>query len=318
MEQYVENYINRLEEIAIGTLSEDCLLEQCLNWHYAQARKYLKNDFLKETGAFFTNEETSLKIASSIGPYISNKSIILDPSCGAGDLLLACAKYLPVKKTLIATVKYWGDRIAGYDINESFIRAAKARLIILARELTGDKSFLNINLDTLFPKIEIANGLEIDLAGYSNLILVMNPPFNKIMSSANIKWANGIITAASAFMYKYISECQNGTRFIAILPEVLRSGSRYSKWREFVAYNSLKLNKTMLGRFSACANVDVFILEGEVQHNCIDSEFMWWDNYKMIPEKVKIGDLFHVNIGSVVPHRDPEYGELYPYIYIHV
>lgn len=314
MEHYVANYLNNLEEVALGNSSSIHLIEQRFDWHYAQARKYLEDAFLKETGAFFTSESTSHDIADRIEPYVTRKSIIMDPACGAGDLLLACARRLPVGTSLSATLKIWGNKIAGFDTNESFIRAAKARLVILARELTEDESPLNNTLESLFPMLKVENGLTVNISTFKNLIIIMNPPFNKMISLPSFRWAEGSITSASAFLYKYINECQDGTHFIAILPEVLRSGTNYSKWRKFITDNTNELKKKLLGRFSSCANVDVFILEGEVRQNSGEVNFMWWDK-SLHTEDLKIGDLFYVNVGSVVPHRDEEVGSIRPYIY---
>jgi len=49
----------------------------------------------KEAGIFFTSTMLSDKVADHLAPMFRTGVKLIDPACGAGNLLLACAKYLP-------------------------------------------------------------------------------------------------------------------------------------------------------------------------------------------------------------------------------
>ncbi|QXE86375.1 N-6 DNA methylase [Geomonas nitrogeniifigens] len=283
------------------------------SWHYEQVRRHLKSEFLKMTGAFFSGEDVSTLVANKVLPHVGPDTIIFDPACGAGDLLLACAKGLPTSRSFPETLRLWERRLAGIDINADFVRAAKARLMLLARERSQEDLDVEYPVDAVFDKIKVGDGLKsTDFYGCDDIIIVMNPPFNPMRSRPSCSWADGGITSAAEFLATYIENSSRGTRFIAVLPEVLRAGSRYQKWRNLVENNTKNLEKEVVGRFSTFANVDVFILKGEIDHNGTGLNFGWWPEEQTCE---KVSDFFYVNVGSVVPHRDLEQGPLYPYLY---
>src|SRR4051812_47203593 len=60
-----------------------------------ELRRLVPLDDLRATGTFFTGSGLATKVAERILPTVGKGAKILDPGCGAGDLLLACAKRLP-------------------------------------------------------------------------------------------------------------------------------------------------------------------------------------------------------------------------------
>src|SRR3546814_13351615 len=58
---------------------------------------------------------------------------VLDPACGAGDLLIACARSLPILPSLEETLQAWGKRLYGRDIHPELVEVAQYRLALLAR-----------------------------------------------------------------------------------------------------------------------------------------------------------------------------------------
>jgi hypothetical protein len=62
---------------------------------------------------------------------------ILDPACGAGDLLLRAAARRPVATHSGKTARSWDRSLAGVDLDPVFIRIARARLAILLRLRTA-------------------------------------------------------------------------------------------------------------------------------------------------------------------------------------
>lgn len=115
------------------------------------------------------------------------------------------------------------------------------------------------------------------------------------------------------FIETCILRANDKTQITAILPDVLRTGSRYQKWREYISSKIKILNLTSLGQFDPNVDVDVFVL------NCIKSDntennAKWWQiNNK---ERGKsVGDFFDVHVGPVVPHRHRQKGKLLPFIH---
>ena len=94
----------------------------------------------KEAGIFFTSTMLSDKVADHLAPILRTGVKLIDPACGAGNLLLACAKYLPSGCNLQDTLKIWSNHILGYDLHYEFIRAAQLRLTFLAASIHPDES----------------------------------------------------------------------------------------------------------------------------------------------------------------------------------
>ena len=82
----------------------------------------------RKHGAFFTSSLIRRQAISV--PYHEGR--IVDPACGAGDLLVECTRYLPIQADLKETLTHWGMRIHGRDIHQEFVRATRARLALAA------------------------------------------------------------------------------------------------------------------------------------------------------------------------------------------
>jgi len=130
----------------------------------------------RKMGAFFTGET----LAQQAIPHFKGAShqIFFDPACGVGDLLLAAARLLPVRRILQATLDSWGERLAGCDTNPEFARAAKTRLVLLARQrgVPADKT-KSLDLQSVFPLIEVRDGLSAVDQFRAATWIVLNPPY---------------------------------------------------------------------------------------------------------------------------------------------
>lgn len=274
-----------------------------------RVRELIPIEELKTNGAFFTGDELADLASKRLG-NISENSKILDPACGAGNLLLSCLNFLPVEQRLGSTLRLWGVILHGYDLHDEFITATKLRIIHKAiqrveivdlEDIEEMMSFLpNIIKDNYFSSTGINN--------YSHIF--MNPPFIKIRPEHDIEWAKGAINSASLFVEKSLSElCFDGI-FIAILPEVLYSGTRYKMWREFLARNLSGIEVSQRARFDKKTDVDTFILSGIKALN--NSDHSWLETKKTKRDIVE--EFFNISVGSVVPHRDKEEGEKHPFL----
>src|SRR5207302_7042227 len=107
----------------------------------------------RRLGSFYTSK--ALADLALIRRKFNSNSRIADPACGAGDLLLAVARRLPIRKTLEATLDYWNSVLSGSDIRPEFVRLTKARLTILARKRLKARKPLRRDLSKCFGSIRV-------------------------------------------------------------------------------------------------------------------------------------------------------------------
>ena len=66
---------------------------------------------LRASGVFFTGSVLADFALRAAATSLSSDSVIFDPACGAGDLLVACAKRLPLQRGLYGTVAHWDSQL---------------------------------------------------------------------------------------------------------------------------------------------------------------------------------------------------------------
>ncbi|MDL2122782.1 MAG: N-6 DNA methylase [Deltaproteobacteria bacterium] len=270
----------------------------------------------KKAGIFFTSTILSDKVADHLAPILRTGVKLIDPACGAGNLLLACAKYLPSGCNLQDTLKIWSNHILGYDLHYEFIRAAQLRLTFLAASIHPDET---ITLAHLQPA-NIFKGLKVgDVFAHTpvkqNVCMIVNPPFGYMQAPEDCQWAAGKIQIAGWFLEKLLRTAPEGQHVVAILPDVLRSGTRYRKWRNMLSALCVSIDIELAGRFDTNTDVDVFILHAVVGID--DTGQLQWPIPRLHNRETRhiISDFFDVHVGSVVPHRDSLEGPSYPYIH---
>jgi len=273
-----------------------------------ELRRLVTVQDIRNAGAFFTGAELSRLALKSVSRSLNDRSVILDPACGVGDLLLACAQHLPKESNLFDTLRRWGTQIVGRELHPEFISTAKVRLLLAAlREGMPLANSTIPQIEEIFPNLQTQCGLTDTDAIFSATHIVMNPPFFPVEAPKNCSWAGGKVNAAALFMESCVLHAKTGTKIIAILPDVLRSGSRYQKWREFIASRSQILRVEQYGQFDRWADVDVFILELEIrQKKQIPQSTSWYKLNDSISDC--IGDHFEVYVGPVVDYRDQHRG----------
>ena len=241
--------------------------------------------------------------------------MIIDPACGAGDLLIACSKRLPVSKDLITTLSQWGRFLIGYDLHGEFVRATKIRLALAA--ISRGAAFNHISweaIDTSFPWIKVQDTLKSSPEIGRATHVVLNPPYVQRAIPPDCAWAKGLVSSAAVFLDACVSRAIPGTQISAILPDVLRTGSRYQRWRSHIQELARIKTIRVIGQFDRWADVDVFLIHLIVNKGSSGGRRMWW-RARTGRHTGKIKDYFEVHIGSVVPHRDAKKGPLRRYIY---
>lgn len=269
-----------------------------------------------EQGIFFTADDITTKIVDSLAAEIAAENSFFDPSCGAGNLLLGVAKNYPVKKSLERTIEYWAGKFGGCDLHDSFVTAAKLRLIALAAIRHGLPSISEGQLSrflSLFNRFYTCDYLERDVGGEFDCV-VANPPFGHVLADDFNEWSTGKTQLAAVFVDKIISSAKSGQKIVAILPDVLRSGSRYEKWRRKLEKETRGGVIDLHGRFSKNVDVDVFILTLFNLPSLPEQNVEWVPAVTHEENAVKLGDLYMVRVGPVVPHRLSEGEEDFPFL----
>lgn len=267
----------------------------------------------RKFGAFFTGTNLSdrlLKLARSTMPGLT-----YDPTCGMGDLLLAAARRLPLGSSLKDTLRQWGACLAGTDLHSEFITGTKTRLVLLARQrhALADASPV-LTLDGLFPLILVGDGLRTKAMYARADRLLVNPPFGATRASRDCEWAEGKVSRAAGFIMHAVEQMRGGAELLAILPDVLRSGSFSAQWRRRIGELAEVHYVKAYGLFDESADVDVFLLRLVRRTNEESRSRKLWPTSR-VRKTGTLSDHFSVSVGRVVPHRDPEDGPLLPYIH---
>lgn len=283
----------------------------------AATEELMSYSLRSQYGVFFTPEDITRSAVEHFRHEIESSASFYDPACGAGNLLLGIAKEYKLGRTLVDTVRLWGEAFGGCDINPDFVEAAKLRLIFLAAyrhglpeisaELLGD-------LITLFSNFKVANFLEVGGSEEYDCILI-NPPFSHVNAAKECEWAQGKTQLAAIFISKLIQLSKRRQSIFAILPDVLRSGTRYKKWRALIERHSQGGQSRIYGRFSKNVDVDVFFLSFDAGVQCEEVANIHWVAQRPWQEnQVKLSDFYKVSVGPVVPFRLSGNGETVSYI----
>lgn len=315
-----EPYVETLEELAArrdlfdGEGESDARVSAALDGQPRdELRKLVPLAGRKTFGAFFT---ARLLADAAVAPWtvsLSQHARILDPACGAGDLLLAAARLLPLDGSLEATLSAWGERLYGFDLHPEFVRATKARLCLLACQLLKRSEHRRrrgtprtMAMHDVFPNIRVADGLHPASMAVSPTHIVVNPPFQKMVAPDDFHLGGGLVSNAAVFLHGWISTVPSGVEIVAILPDVLRAGSNYARWRGWIESTTTMRSLQVYGAFDSSAGVDVFVLRLTSGKEKRARSLSWWNEAPHEGERV--ADRFDVRVGSVVPHRDPQLG----------
>ena len=267
---------------------------------------------LRRHGAYFTGPKLARRLANKATPSPGTARTYHDPTCGGGDLLLAVARKLPLEPTFEDTLNAWGLHLSGRDVSPDFVRLSKARLTLLAaRRSRACPPFDPLVSDDAFPDIVVGDSLTPSRSKPRVDVIVMNPPFGYVPAPADCTWASGRVNVAALFIDRAILDAPDGTEIVAILPDVLRSGSRYVAWRETTRASGCVIGETPLGLFDPWTDVDVYLFHFK-KKNCPHRSCEARPPGK--PTR-GVGKRFAVHVGPVVPHRHAETGPRVRYIH---
>ncbi|WP_299500453.1 hypothetical protein [uncultured Roseobacter sp.] len=262
----------------------------------------------RTAGTFFTGSANAWKIAHQLHETIPADSLVMDPTCGIGDLLLAYADHLPVEETLQQTLTNWGTQLSGLDLDAELVRLAKARLVLSARLRGGFIDEIG-NINELFPQIRVGDMMTAKRMLKKPDGFLFNPPFGVVKEVADCSWSAGSVNSAALFLAELVTQKGSIAPISAILPEVLRCGSRYEAFRNQLERWGFWGSYQSLGRFDSWTDVDVFstlIVPSPGKRI--------WNSGDEGRKGQCVGDKFDVRVGTVVPHRHPKKGPWHRYI----
>ncbi len=269
---------------------------------------------LRNQGVFFTDNVLAQKLIKDI-PSHAMRGGILDPTCGAGDLLLAAASRLTVQESLRQTADEWGRVLAGWDVTDEFVQLARVRIAVSALMRGANHDWLTPDeLTTVFPMFSAGDALAAFMDYGKATCILLNPPYGEVGAPENCSWGTGRVTEAAIFAERSVKRAKPGTHLAMILPDVLRSGSRYARWRQQIQREADVQKVVVHGLFDGMADIDVFLLH--VKKRQVPSKRKIC--CAMMPSSARpqktIGAMFDVHVGTVVPHRDKGNGTSRPYI----
>ena len=276
-----------------------------------KVRDLIPIEDLRTAGAFFTGDTLAGTAISNFPKPIQTNSVCFDPACGVGNLLISASKCLPVFASLDETIELWNQCLIGFDLHQEFVECTKLRLIHEAISRGAKKSNKSLNqLELLFENIREGDALNNLQVVKRVTHLLLNPPYSLKIPSKPLSWGSGKINMAALFLEEMVKNASYGTSVSAILPDVLRSGSRYSKWRKMIS-QSLDFSLAISGKFDQRTGIDVINVYGSVRKSCSEPQNCWINTVN----GASVGDYFNTRVGPLVAYRDKEEGLESPYIH---
>src|SRR3546814_1375254 len=102
--------------------------------------------------------------------------------------------------------------------------------------------------------------------------ILFNPPVGQTSEHSAKEWGSGRISAAALYLDDLVTLRTPGTPIAAILPEVLRCGTRYERFRARIQKAGLSGTFISHGTFDRWTDVDVFTTLLESRNGTLRSE----------------------------------------------
>lgn len=298
------------------TLSDDLIASTDINSHADGMATAMVYDVLslsdrRQHGIFFSGAAWAKTLVSQLD--VLRWKRFLDPSVGTGDLLIEICLQLPLESSVSLTLSAWSKRLAAIDLRESFLHIAWARIQSLAHtrhaELSGkSEEFTPFPLPTSF---RVGDALKIPLELHEGDCVIMNPPYQRVIAPDSSFVGAGKRSAAAFHIEHVLNNAKMGVGIVALIPDVLRSGTSYRRFRSELSLRLEIIDFKSFGSFGSAADVDVAVLVGTTDLNPSRINVSKTTDQSSVK---LVGDKFAVKVGPVVPHRTLKNGIEYGYL----
>lgn len=264
-------------------------------------------------GIFFSGAAWANALVKQLD--VEQWSRFFDPSAGTGDLLLEVCKKLPLEDSATKTIKAWERRLAAIDLRASFLRIAWARIQALA--MTRHKETIDASrFRPLPPSFRAGNIFKTPFVLRARDCVVMNPPYQRTLAGPNSFVGTGKRSAAALHVEHILQSATGGVGLIALVPDVLRSGSSYERFRNELRSQLKIASFDGHGSFGGDVDVDVAVLSGVTQGRKKNKSPLarLSSSQKSSKNLQCVSDLYEISVGPVVPHRTEETGKVHGYL----
>ena len=271
-----------------------------------------ERDRKRRFGEFFTNQAMADRLLRHWRDLPPNGAKYHDPACGAGSLLLSALRQAVMVRKRVVNTGPISIALSGRDIQPAIAGIGRAAL---AAACSSE------NVSGLDVRVDVGDGcglttLAEDLDGATHIVL--NPPFGYgPPPKENWNLTGGRTNQAAVFLVRCLDAAPKGAKVAAILPDVLRCGTRYARWRQRVSELLMRTSVESVGRFTSEVDVDVFLLFGEAAA---------WPRPRRTPIRwqpraaresarpIRVRDAFEIAVGPVVDYRSAHRGPWLPYL----
>jgi hypothetical protein len=281
---------------------------------YERLRRDVPLSVRRGNNTFFTSSELRVRLVAPHRNRIARGASVLDPACGIGDLLLAAQEFLPRSWSTEKRRDHIANRFHGRDLVDVFVNIAKDRIELAVMKASRRA---RSNKDVSYPNISTGDGLHAQVPYALADLVLLNPPFGRVVLPSRQRWAEGLTSEAAPFTLDVLRRVRPGAFVSAILPDVLRSGTRYAHWRHEIESIAEIVGIEVVGLFDSWTDVDVFIAHFRSRSKRRDVEEVnetWYGGTSPYLSDQTVGSVATISIGDVVPHRDPEQGPEVPYL----
>jgi hypothetical protein len=306
-------YNDELHQLLRSVMSSDCDDLPGAAAHLdgrasAEFRRLVPLAERRAAGTFFTGSRLRARAVERYRRSVAGGVQVVDPACGMGDLLLAAAELIPTSWAPSRRATHAFTRFYGRDLYAPLVEAAASRLALWAAVSRGGGDALASS------PVEVGDAFADDLDWRRFGLVLLNPPYVARRLEQPEPWGSGSVTAAAPFTLDVVARARPGARIAAILPDVLRSGARYARWRDEIEKAADVDAIDVVGAFDRWTDVDVFVahLRRRSLGPARPASGRWQPRDTAPGPRLR--EVAVLSVGDVVPHRDVPGGDESPYL----